>query len=188
MRGTQAEIRKAQDKAVEMKLAGKGWKEIWEKTQLTHSQADLAWYRYQAQQNGTYIPEKFQAMTEEDQARWILEQRINGVSWGVMHASTDVPESRLRTIFEKNHKVASEGLRIGKGGRWLAAEPRYYLGNNKGIGVEFDPDNGRPDPNKVAERSEKAKSVLPTKLNGKQRRQARQAAAKAEAKKVEANA
>lgn len=184
MRGSQAEIRKMQDKAVQMKLAGKGWKEIWEKTGLTHSQADLAWYRYQAQQNGTYIPEKFQAMNEEQQARWILEQRVSGVSWGVMHASTEVPESKLRTIFERNHGVASAGLRIGKGGRFLTydghGEPRYYLGNRKGIGVEFRPDAQRPDPEKVAATADQAKSTLPQKLNGKQRRQARQAAAKAE--------
>lgn len=50
------------------------------------------------------------------------------VSWGELSARAGTPESRLRKQFEQYTGVSSEGLRMGKGGRWLNDDMTFYRG------------------------------------------------------------
>lgn len=140
-----ADLAKAQAKAVQLHEAGKGWAEIRQATGLNHSQCDLAWYAHCSKQPGGYRGAKWvggpawQAKTDAAQLAQLVAWRAASVSWGVMAAVTEQPESKLRTQFETGTKLATTGLRVGHGGRWWRNEQGYYQGNMKGHGVGHQP-------------------------------------------------
>lgn len=57
---------------------------------------------------------------EDDLAKKVVAARGNGLSWGIISARTDVPESKLRSLFEAAGGGSARGHRIGKGGRYPA--------------------------------------------------------------------
>jgi hypothetical protein len=62
--------------------------------------------------------EKVTAKTDAAMAKEIVRLRDKqGLSWGSIVARTDIPESRLRSIYEATTGQSTKGNRIGKGGR-----------------------------------------------------------------------
>lgn len=160
---------------------GKGAEAALESTGLSHAQADLAWYG--DERNPQHVEPgsvKLPAVPPKGDDGYEVAFRRAGhivaslrigehpdfegqkLSWGQIAVVTGKPESWVRRAFTATG-IDSKGTRKGKGGRWLSDEPRYYLGNRKGIGVE-DAQPKRLDPNKVAQNADKAKSVLPGKV------------------------
>jgi hypothetical protein len=64
-------------------------------------------------------------------AAQIIAARDAGQSWGMIFVRCQMPESRVRRIFKEASGIDSAGLRIGKGGRYLADEPRFYMGADR---------------------------------------------------------
>jgi len=161
----------------DMMAEGKGAVVALEATGLSHAQADLAWYGDERNPqhvvpNSVKLPD----IPDRDDAGYEVALRRRGLvvadlrtgehpkasgplSWGQIAVVCGVSESAVRKAFTATG-LDSKGTRKGRGGRWLSDEPRYYLGNRKGIGVE----HARPkslDPNEVAKTANTATSVLP---------------------------
>jgi hypothetical protein len=52
--------------------------------------------------------------------------RANGMSWGMMGYIANVPEGSVRAAFAATSATKSQGLRIGKGGRYYYGDPELY--------------------------------------------------------------
>lgn len=151
---------------------GKGSKQLLKATGLSHSQADRAWYVSELNPNRVISQApKFAAMTEAAQDAFVLEMRVKGESWGRISLTIGLSESATQTRFSKAAGVAAEGLRVGKGGRFLEDDPRRYVGNQKGNGVQ-DPKPRTVTAEEAAKRADK-KSVLPAKLTAAKKRAAK---------------
>lgn len=125
-----------------------------------HSLLDLSWYfaSKQSEPLEGYFPH---SVTEGDTANAIVQLQggagWNGkyegrrLSWGHISIAlgwfdpnnpSTSGENEVQRLFPHATKVvageaiAAEGLRSGKGGRWLKDDPRLYQGNHKGNGVE----------------------------------------------------
>lgn len=61
-------------------------------------------------------------MVEEVNGSAIAELRASGFSWGEIAVRCQLPESRVRKMFTENSGQRSQGLRIGKGGRFFYDE------------------------------------------------------------------
>lgn len=61
--------------------------------------------------------------------------RDHGCSWGEIAVRLGVPESRARQGFKLVAGVNDKGLRIGKGGRYVADRPDLYVDNRKKEGA-----------------------------------------------------
>jgi hypothetical protein len=207
---------KAFDRALrqycDMMAAGKGAKVALEATGLSHAQADLAWYG--DPRNPNHVERGCVPLPLPDskadgyevalrRAGLVVAQLRSGehpkakgerMSWGQIAVMVGKPAATVERYFTFATGLSPDGMRKGKGGRFLAGEPRYYVGNRKGIGVEHE----RPrslDPNKVAKEADTATSILPTttkrlatQLRGKAKQRARKATAakKAAAQKATA--
>lgn len=174
-------FQKALAKYCDLMDAGKGAVAALEATGLSHAQADLAWYgdhrnpQYVEPESVTLpvLPSKGEDGYEvalRRQGLVVAELRKglhpkhegNELSWGQIAVVCGTSESHVRRAFTATG-LDSKGTRKGRGGRWLSDEPRFYLGNRKGIGVE----HARPkslDPNEVARTSDKAVSIIPKRV------------------------
>lgn len=161
--------------------AGKGAVAALEATGLSHAQADLAWYGDKRNPNHvTPGSVKLPQVPEKDAPGYEVALRKQGLvvaelragthtkfkeqklSWGQIAVVCGTSESHVRRAFTATG-LDSKGTRKGKGGRWLSDEPRYYVGNRKGIGVE----HARPkslNPTEVARTAGEAKTILPAKV------------------------
>jgi hypothetical protein len=171
----------AQAKYCDMMDAGQGVKVALEATGLSHSQGDWAWYGDPRNKDfvepGSITLPAIPAKGDEGyevalrrRGLAVAEAR-NGehpahsgrqLSWGQIAVAANVPETAVRRAFTATG-IDSAGTRKGRGGRWLADEPRMYLGNRKGIGLEA------PNPRAVALASlekdkDSVKSVLPQRI------------------------
>lgn len=146
-----------------MMADGKGSKVALKATGLSHSQADRAWYISDLNPKKVTFDPKFATLPEAAQRVRVLEMRAAKLSWGHISLITGLTESRTQAVFSTTAGVAAEGTRSGKGGRFLAGEPRLYLGNRKGIGIEA-PKPRAVDVTKLAADADKVKSVIPAKL------------------------
>jgi hypothetical protein len=154
------------------KAAGKSNKEALALAGCGHILADLAWYADDRNPRHTpYNPAWAKLATPEAQAKWVAQQRQAGLSWGQISVATGnnplapqpgaVTEATVRKLFAKATGLASEGLRKGRGGRWLAGEQRFYLGNRRGFGVQHQaPRTLNPD--EVAATANQAEDLLRT--------------------------
>lgn len=52
--------------------------------------------------------------------------RANGMSWGMMGYIANVPEGTVRKAFADTSATKSQGLRIGRGGRYYYGDPDLY--------------------------------------------------------------
>lgn len=188
MNSTDPKFSKATAKYCDLMAAGKGSKEALRMTGLSHSQGDRAWYADPRNPNAVKVRPTFPTLPEDTQVREIVEMRAGAhadypgkkLSWGRISVITTLAEGRIATLFGSGTGVAREGTRIGRGGRWLEGEPRFYKGNRKGIGVEA-PKPRELDPEAVAKAADDAKSVIParlTKLKAGAKARVRKAAAK----------
>lgn len=148
------EIRKALRTYCDAKFAGKSNTEalaIARKTEeIGHSVADLAWYADTRNPNHTpdlrVAPDQVEAavVALRGGKGWNGYGEGTALSWGRIGiaigwydpATGKSPEGRIRTVFGRATGLASEGTRIGRGGRWLSDDRLLYVGNHKGIGVE----------------------------------------------------
>lgn len=67
--------------------------------------------------------------------RAIAGCRTEGNSWGMIMQRFGVSEGIVRKAFKVATGTKSEGLRNGKGGRWLLDEPALYLGDREATGI-----------------------------------------------------
>lgn len=161
--------------------AGKGSAQALKATGLNHCQADLAWYADVRNPKAVKYDPKFATMTETAQTAYLVRLRLEKVSWGCLAVITGWSESKVRNFWGRTTGLASEGLRIGRGGRFLSAQPLYYRGNMKGIGLE-SPKPRSEDPRQVLARSETATSKLPALVKGARKGAAKRVGAKGTAK------
>jgi hypothetical protein len=161
--------------------AGKGAVAALEATGLSHAQADLAWYGDKRNPNHvTPGSVKLPPVPEKGDDGYEVALRMQGLvvaelragahakfpeeklSWGQIAVVCGTTESHVRRAFTATG-LDSKGTRKGRGGRWLSDEPRYYVGNRKGIGVE-DAQPKRLNPVEVARTAADAQSVLPKRI------------------------
>ena len=131
------------NKAVTLRLEGHGVEAVRAATGLTgHTQEPLLdWFRY-------YVVEGGQPM--EPTPANVAELRNSGLSWiriavrvGTGEPYTWLPESRVRRLYTEATGKAHEGLRTGKGGRWLGGQQELYLEALKRTGTELTPEQVR---------------------------------------------
>lgn len=172
-----AKFAAAQKRYTDMMAAGQGVKAALEATGLSHSQGDWAWYG--DPRNKDFVEPgsiTLPAVPPKDDAGYEVALRRRGLavaearngehpkhkgrklSWGQIAVAANVPEAQVHRAFGATG-ISSHGTRKGRGGRWLGDEPRRYLGNRKGIGVEA------PNPSSVPIQSlEKDKDTVVTVL------------------------
>lgn len=63
----------------------------------------------------------------------IVDRRNQGFSWGEIAIQANLPESRIRKMFEDASGVRSAGLRTGQGGRFLTDDPVFYTGGERRV-------------------------------------------------------
>ncbi len=137
--------------AVSLRLKGKGWSEVLRDTGLSHSQAELAEFRFKRDLADLGVADladwKSVPVPEGSDAGEIVKAlRAEGISWGVIACRMHLSESKARRAFTATTSTKSQGLRIGKGGRFLDSKEnghRYYEnGDNRKSGLfipkEFD--------------------------------------------------
>jgi len=108
------ELSEAEQQAVSMREEGATMKAIMAATNLNHSQAERAIMKATLTEadvasfeaGGTDLGSRAQA------------GRANGLSWGVMGILAGQPESAVRRAFTQATELKSQGLRIGRGGRF----------------------------------------------------------------------
>lgn len=92
---------------------GTPMKDVLEATGLNYSQA---WYFHTRRQL------EAEGATQPFSAEAVVELRDAGESWGLIAVRLGVAESQVRRSFAATTANRSQGLRIGKGGRWFTGE------------------------------------------------------------------
>jgi len=137
-----------------MRLEGKPWKDVYAECEargwkVSHVQAEFAALHAElkAGRHGGYFPVQ---ASDTAWAAVIAKARTEGQSWGMIAARANMPEGRVRRIFKGSTALDSRGLRIGKGGRFVDRDPRFYVGARAKGGTELDPNKAIqeqvPDP------------------------------------------
>lgn len=133
---------------------GKGAKTLLKETGLSHAQADLAWYGSplnpsRVEPNSIKLPV---VPSKGDDGYEVALRRVGLImgeltqgehaaypgrklSWGYIAVATGTTESFCRRAF-KATGLSDQGMRRGRGGRWLGDDPRGYVGNHKGHGIQ----------------------------------------------------
>lgn len=179
---TPAEFARAQATYCDMMAEGKGVKASLEATGLSHSQGDWAWYA-DPRNESQYVPlgaVELPPLLGKDDPGYEVQLRRRGLvvgelrtgehkqfpgrqlSFGQIAVVCNVPEGQVHRAFTATG-ISSHGTRKGRGGRWLDDEPRKYLGNRKGIGVEA-PNPHAVNPAQLEADNDTVKSILPTKV------------------------
>lgn len=122
-----------------MREGGASWKIVLEETGLNYSQAWLFIER-------SNLPEDLDlsAAYGENPSGTVQAARAEGNSWGLIAVRCNVPESQVRKNFTAGTQLLSQGLRIGKGGRWFLGEPTLYAENLAKPGTAIDADGEEP--------------------------------------------
>jgi hypothetical protein len=200
-----ADFAKAQATYCNMMADGKGVKAALEATGLSHSQGDWAWYgdprNPQAVEPGSV---ELPPLPGKDDPGYEVALRRRGLvvgelrkgeharyrgrelSFGQIAVVCGVPEGAVHRAFTATG-ISSHGTRKGRGGRWLSDEPRLYLGNRKGIGVE-SADPKRVNPKELEKDNDTVQSVLPARLQALRQQVGKRVAKKATAKRTQKRA
>lgn len=143
--------------AHKLRAAGRNHKEIMAETGLSHSQMEREFMR--ADIENSVIAGGFLKVPETltEKAVTVARLRNEGESWGLISVRFNEPESRTRKGFAEATGMDSAGMRIGKGGRYLAGDPRFYTGSDRAkLGTELVATvpalNQIPDPEATAKR------------------------------------
>lgn len=118
------------DQAVVLKAEGKSNKEIMGALNLSHSQLErhLLTLAVEAGNHGGFLPQP-ESLTVK--AALIADLRLKGQSWGLISIRFKEPESRTRKDFAEASGMNSKGMRIGKGGRYVSDDQRFYTGSDR---------------------------------------------------------
>lgn len=66
-------------------------------------------------------------------------------SWGLIGVRAERPEGLVRRLYKEQTGRHSQGLRIGKGGRWLLNDQVLYNGDRKASGIALAASMRRPE-------------------------------------------
>jgi orotidine-5'-phosphate decarboxylase len=120
-----------------MRAEGVAWSKVLEETGLNYSQAWLYVER-------TNLPADLdlEAAFQADPKATVAAARAEGNSWGLIAVRCNVPESQVRKQFKNGSGLLSQGLRIGKGGRFFLGEPELYVAelNKPGTAIAAESD------------------------------------------------
>lgn len=120
----------AYQQAIALRAAGVTWKVVTEETGVGYASGWLAEQRVKfiaEKRDGLLLPADVAKMTPSAFNAWVTERRLtHDESWGTIMSLCGVPEGRVRAGFEVKTNVFSEGLRNGKGGRFLAGNAEAY--------------------------------------------------------------
>lgn len=119
--------------AVEMKQNGAPWHQVLNETGLSHSQAEIAYFK------ATLPKSAFEPFSPTA----VVRMRQEEVSWGVIGVRLNVPESKVRAAYKEATGNLSEGQRIGRGGRWLNNDQDLYRDVLQPTGTTIKKEYGR---------------------------------------------
>lgn len=134
------------NRALALHLEGKTNKEITETApegeRLSHSQLEIAIVHLHIAPTAAaractreacpwYGPKLAQPESLTVKAAQVAKLRTEGQSWGVIACRYNEPETRTRRDFEEATGTRSKGMRIGKGGRWVQNDQRFYTGADR---------------------------------------------------------
>lgn len=143
--------------AIQLREEGQSNKEIMAATGLSHSQMERHFMAADIASGA--ISGGFIAQPDSATAKGAIITRLRnaGESWGLISVRFNEPESRTRKAFTEVTALDSKGLRIGKGGRYVMDDCRFYTGSDRAkLGEELDPTMPKlaqvPDPNTEAVR------------------------------------
>lgn len=126
--------------AVAHREAGKPNKEIMAELGLSHSQMERHFLALDIESGAVSGGFLDQPKTNTAKAAIIARLRNKGESWGLISVRFKEPESRTRKAFTEAYGIDSAGLRVGKGGRYVMDDPRFYTGADRAkLGEELDP-------------------------------------------------
>jgi len=120
-------------KALALHQKGAKMKEILEETGLNYSQAWL--YITDAE-----LPQSQRVSQANRTPATVRKLREEGDSWGLISVKfgyLEFSESKIRSMYQEFTGKRSQGLRIGRGGRWYGDEPRLYNGVRRRSGVRI---------------------------------------------------
>jgi hypothetical protein len=134
MKNNDPRYAKACEKAVKMRTAEvpAKWADVLKATGLSHSQAEFAVLR---------VTEKRRMPATTENAKKL---RAEGFSWGHISVILDTTEGAARRLFTEASGNESQGLRVGKGGRFYRREQLLYDGELKPVGTTI-PKGEKPD-------------------------------------------
>lgn len=149
-------------KAVDLKMAGQKWADIKRQIPIQHSKLDRAWYLQGilTEHPDELVRREFGTWPEARQQAFVADPRNRDLSWGQVSLRVGLTEGATQTRFEAATGLSAQGTRNGHGGAYFQKEERYYEGNRRKFGVEFDKAQGAPDPAKVVKDAEEATSIL----------------------------
>jgi hypothetical protein len=168
------------DRAWKLFQDGKTGAEIREATGLNESQYVADRWTRQMKADPKMFGGFITGDSETALAAQIVKARDAGQSWGLIFVRCQLPEGRVRRIFKDATAIDSRGLRTGKGGRFVADDPRFYAGADRPkAGTELLP--GVPVLNQVPDPEDTPDRKLPkiAKVIGKAKRTRKPAAPKA---------
>lgn len=157
--------------AITMREAGKSHKEIMVTCGLSHSQMERHFMAADLESGKIKGGFLSQPESNTEKAAIVARLRNAGESWGLISVRFKEPEGRTRKVF-KETGLDSQGLRIGRGGRYLADDPRFYVGADRPkLGTELKA--GVPALNQVPDPEAEPKRVLPKLAQGTKPKAAR---------------
>lgn len=122
--------------AVTMHDDGKSHKVIMEATGLNHSQVECAIMEANFPKSAFFsVKSTDKDYTAKLEAFIVEGRQVKALSWGALGVLAHIPESRVRKIWAERTGTKSQGLRNGKGGRFLYQEPRLYVEDHRKTGV-----------------------------------------------------
>lgn len=121
---------KVLEAARSMRADGVAWTKVLAETGLNYSQAWL----YVERAN---LPESLDlaAAYEANPTTVVAAARAEGCSWGLIAVRVNKPESQVRKAFTEATSLKSQGLRIGKGGRFYYRDGVLYQDTLKPTGT-----------------------------------------------------
>ena len=161
-----------------LREGGMSHKEIMGQTGLSHSQMER--YFMAVDIESGLIKGGFLAQPDSltAKAAVVAKLRLAGESWGLISVRFREPESRTRKQFAEASGIDSAGLRIGRGGRYLADDPRFYTGSDRAkLGTELIPTV--PALKQIPDPDTEQKRTLPTVAAGPKPKRTTKVAVKA---------
>lgn len=123
--------------AANMKDEGVATAQILAETGLNYSQFWLFWARRHLEANNPELICRLEPTDPKIPGLIVEARNVEGEfsSWGWLSVRFGMPESRVRKTFEQKANIHSDGLRIGKGGRFVEDRGEYYVDENRKHGV-----------------------------------------------------